>query len=98
MLKKVLGFWGDDDAGEEPATTPPEVLDLRWVMQDKRGRRHVWRQLQLTGVYRLSYTGDQGTNFNEGQRNVGLRLLDEITRHCPAEYIEMLKEHQEWTK
>lgn len=95
MLDKVLGFFGSDEADDEPAPTPPEALDLQWVMSDKRGRRHVWRQLELAGVYRLSYTGEaQGTAFNEGRRNDGLRLLDEITRHCPDEYLLMLQEQR----
>ena|ERR1044071_2893288 len=96
MLSKVLGFFGaEEEESDEPAPTPPEVLDLQWVMSDQRGRRHVWRQLELAGVYRLSHTGEpHGTSFNEGQRNVGLRLLAEVSTHCPDEYMLMLKEHQ----
>ncbi|MBT9467210.1 hypothetical protein [Hydrogenophaga sp.] len=96
MFNTVREFFGmDDEEAVEQAPTPPEVLDLQWVMSDKRGRRHVWRQLELAGVYRLSYTGDEGTIFNEGQRNMGLRLLGDITTHCPEQYIEMLKEQSQ---
>lgn len=96
MLNKVRGFFGvEDEEPAEQAATPPEAIDLQWVMSDQRGRRHVWRQLELAGVYRLSYTGDaHSTDFNEGQRNTGLRLMADLTQHCQREYHQMLKENQ----
>lgn len=82
-------------AEEQARELAAEVADLRWVMSDQRGRRFVWRQLAVAGIYRPSYTGDDRTIFNEGQRNVGLHLLSAITEHCPDEYLQMLKEHQQ---
>lgn len=85
-----------DEASDEPAPTPPEVLDLQWVMADKRGRRVMHRQLEAAGVYRLSHTGEAlSSAFNEGQRNRGLALLAELNAHCPDEYLLMLKEQRE---
>lgn len=82
-------------AEEQASELAAEVADLKWVMSDQRGRRFVWRQLAVAGIYRPSYTGDDRTIFNEGQRNVGLHLLSAITEHCPDEYLQMLKEHQQ---
>lgn len=98
-LKQFFRFGEPDDEPEEPDPEQLELAnqieDLKWVMSDKRGRSVVWRQLEIAGIYRLSYTGDDRTAFNEGQRNIGLKLLAEINQHCPAEYMEMLKEHSQ---
>lgn len=62
-------------------------------MGDVRGRRFIWRQLQESGIYRSSFTGDAlSMSFREGERNRGLKLLDEITRHCPKRLSEMQTE------
>lgn len=70
-----------------------EIDDLLWLMSDKRGRRFVWRQLVGSGIYRTSWSGDAlSMAFNEGRRNGGLVLLDEINRHCADRVSEMQKE------
>lgn len=73
-----------------------EVDDLKWLMSNKRGRRFVFRVLERAGVWRLSFnTNALSMAFNEGQRNEGLRLMANITAHCPDRYTEMLKESKE---
>lgn len=71
-----------------------EIDDLLWLMSDKRGRRFVWRLLQRTGIYQLSFVpGDPAvTAFREGNRNQGLQLLSEVMQHCPGRFNEMQKE------
>lgn len=69
--------------------------DVKWVLHDKRGRRFVWRLLESTGVYRSSFTGNSETFFREGERNVGLKILDLIDAHCPERYAEMMKERRD---
>lgn len=73
-----------------------EIDDLKWLLSNKRGRRFVYRMLQRAGVWRLSFnTNALSMAFNEGQRNEGLRLLAQITAHCPDRYTEMLKESKD---
>lgn len=73
-----------------------EVDDLKWLLSNKRGRRFVLRLLERAGVWRLSFSTNAATMaFNEGTRNEGLRLMAQITTHCPDRYIEMLKESKE---
>jgi hypothetical protein len=68
--------------------------DLRWVMSNKRGRRFVHSLLEQAGVYRLSFMADPHvTSFNEGQRNLGLAVLAQLTEHAPESYALMLSEH-----
>lgn len=69
-----------------------ECDDWRWLMGDARGRRIVRGLLDLTGVYRTSFTGNSTTFFNEGQRNVGLVLVDRVHRHAPESYTVMMQE------
>ena len=66
--------------------------DINWLMSNKAGRRIAWRLLERTGVFRSSFTGNSETFFREGQRNVGLMLLDQIHRVAPDLYATMLKE------
>lgn len=73
-----------------------EIDDVKWLMSNKRGRRFVARLLERAGVWRLSFNTNALTMaFNEGTRNEGLRLLAQITAHCPDRYTEMLKESKE---
>lgn len=71
-----------------------EIDELLWLMSDKRGRRFVWRLLQRTGIYQLSFVpGDaSATAFKEGNRNQGLQLLSQVMQHCPDRFSEMQKE------
>lgn len=69
--------------------------DLRWLMEQKRGRRVVWRILEEAGIYRsVFHTSGSVMAFNEGQRNAGLRLLDQVMRAAPQQYMTMLEEHR----
>lgn len=65
------------------------------VLSTKGGRLTVYRLLDWAGVYRLSFTGDAlWSAFNEGQRNIGNKLLTEIMAEFPAEYALMIKENK----
>ena len=70
-----------------------EEADVKWLMSNKRGRRVMWRLLEQSGVYRLSFNSNSMTMaFNEGQRNFGNRTLALIHTHCSELYPVMLKE------
>lgn len=60
------------------------------------GRAVTRRLLAECGVFRLSMAGDSHqTAFNEGGRNVGLRLLARMTESAPELYALMEREHTE---
>jgi len=70
-----------------------EESDLKWLMGSKRGRRIVWRLLEQSGVFRLSFNSNSMTMaFNEGNRNFGNRTLMMIHAICPELYSTMAKE------
>lgn len=71
-----------------------DEADLKWLMDSKRGRRIVWRQLDRAGVFRLSFHTDAMVMaFAEGNRNEGLHILAQVHALCPDRYLTMVKEH-----
>jgi hypothetical protein len=70
-----------------------EIDAFKWLMNDARGRKFVWRLLDKAGVYRSSFTGNSETFFREGARNLGLMVIAEIHELCPEAYFLMLKEN-----
>lgn len=73
-----------------------EIGDFKWLMSQKRGRRIIRRLLDFTGINRSSFsTSGSQVFFNEGQRNVGLKMMHIINSDCADEYVLMLKEQQD---
>jgi hypothetical protein len=70
-----------------------ELTDIRNLLANKWGRRFVWRLLDKTGQYRTSFTGNSTTFFNEGQRNIGLWLVDEVLLADTKQYLLMISEN-----
>lgn len=66
---------------------------LRWVMSQPQGRLFIWTLADMCGESRTSFTGNSGTFFNEGQRNVWLRLKADILDHAGERFWEMVKEN-----
>lgn len=73
-----------------------EKSDFLWLMQDKRGRRFVWRLLDKAGVFRITFrpNSDEGV-FLEGMRNMGLVLMADINEVCPEKYQVMVNEQEQ---
>ncbi|CFQ87954.1 MULTISPECIES: hypothetical protein [Yersinia] len=76
-----------------------ELNDITFLMGTVEGRRFIWRQLSLSGVFTTSFTGETNTTiFNEGRRNYGLNLFSEVMSACPNEYLVMANEAKEDSK
>lgn len=70
-----------------------EESDFKWLVSTKRGRRIVWRVLEQTGVFRLSFnTNSMQMAFNEGNRNFGNKILAMINSVSPEAFTLMMKE------
>lgn len=66
---------------------------FREVMAARSGRRVVWDLLSQAGVFHSSFGAtDAQTNFNEGRRSLGLRLLADVNEFCPELYARMQAE------
>jgi hypothetical protein len=86
---------GAATAEQKQLAARQEAEDLKWLMADKRGRRYMWALLERTGIYRSSFTGNSETFFREGQRNIGLAMMDLLLSICPDRYAEMVKEQKQ---
>jgi hypothetical protein len=83
-----------EQAKRERLAQEVEDGDWKWLMDNKRGRRIVWRLLELSGVFRLSFnTNAMSMAFAEGNRNFGNRTLSKIHALCPELYPVMVKEN-----
>lgn len=77
-------------------TREREIQDITWVLSTKMGRRFFWRYLEMTGLFRTSMDAAMNrTFFNEGERNVGLRLMADLDEAQPEAFILMKKESKE---
>lgn len=55
-----------------------EQDDLRMVLSTESGRRFMWRLISYCGVFESRWDGSSRIHMTEGQRVVGLHLMDEI--------------------
>ena len=70
-----------------------EIDALRWLMKDRRGRMHMHTLLTMCGVFRSSFNRNAiDMGFNEGMRDIGLRMTKLLTDHCFEHYQLMMKE------
>jgi hypothetical protein len=65
---------------------------VEYIMNHPQGREFIWGLLGDCGLYRSSWHPSELIHFNEGRRDVGLRVLDEIMRRCPMAYLDMQRE------
>lgn len=72
-----------------------EVNDLRDILAIPQGRRYIWKLWGLTGVFRASYAPKDAnlTAFREGQRDIGLALLQDINEASPTALGQMRSEY-----
>ena len=64
--------------------------DLKAILDMPGGRRFLWKLLEECGVYKISFIGEPyQTAFNEGKRQIGLRLIEDIFDAYPHAYTGM---------
>lgn len=80
---------------EQESERERELNDVRHVMSSKEGRRFFDRYQRLCHVHETSFTGNNTTFFNEGERNIGVRMLADVNEACPELYIQLLNEKLE---
>jgi hypothetical protein len=79
---------------EQKRRAKEDADDWKWIMGQKRGRRMIWRQLERAGVFRSTFDENPHRSaFNEGQRNEGIYITDQIMTHCPEHWTNMMKEN-----
>lgn len=68
---------------------------VEYIMSHPQGRQFIWELLGDCGIYRSSWHPSELIHFNEGRRDVGLKVLSEIMRRCPIHYLDMQRESME---
>jgi hypothetical protein len=73
-----------------------ELSDIKLQMDTERGRKVMWRLLEMSHVFRPTFSNDPYLMaFNEGTRNTGLKLFADIMEIAPKKYMVMALEAQE---
>lgn len=68
---------------------------LKELLSTRKGRDYYWHLLGLTGLFETSFaTNALQMAKNEGERNIGLRLLTDLMRVSPDTYPLMVKEQE----
>ncbi len=63
------------------------------IMSSPAGRTWMHNLLAECHVFGSSFNLHAGQmSFNEGERNVGLKLFLAVVKHCPDPYIQMMRE------
>jgi hypothetical protein len=82
-------------AREEKSKAAQEIEDIKVVLSTRAGRRFIWRHLTNAGIFQTTFTGNSATFFNEGRRDIGLKILAEVNAASPESYLQMMKEANE---
>jgi hypothetical protein len=69
-----------------------EAEAFKLLMEQRVFRAFVWRLLGEAQVFQPIMTGNSYTFMNEGKRQMGLWVLEQINRLCPDLYVTMTKE------
>ena len=71
-----------------------EIDDLQKVLKIPEGRRLIWRILSEAGVFKASFSlNSMQTAFNEGRRDIGIWLIQDVDRAEPNAYAQMQREY-----
>ena len=63
------------------------------IMSVASGRAWVLDLLEVCHIFSTSFQSNAlQTAFAEGERNIGLRLLNDVMSACPDQYVEMMRE------
>lgn len=72
-----------------------ELADIKKVLSIPEGRRFIWRMWGECGTFKASFTpkDTNHTMFREGQRDIGLALLEDVNIAAPLAYAQMKQEY-----
>lgn len=71
-----------------------EQEDIAFVLSSEQGRRFYWHVLELCGIFKEPFTGNNTTFYNLGQVSIGRTLWRHLTETHTDSYFQMLKERQ----
>lgn len=66
--------------------------DIKDVINTPQGRRVFWHYISFCGVFRAMYQEHGLMSFAAGQRNIGLKMLDDLAKSDPKAFVQMWAE------
>lgn len=68
--------------------------DLKHIMGTPQGRRAVYRFLNITGLNADPFSGEETNraHYRMGRASAGREQQNMLLKHCPDEFLAMLKE------
>lgn len=70
------------------------LSNVRQVVKTRQGKELIWEILSRCGIYTtMSGAKKQSIYFNEGQRSIGLQIVELLNEADPEIYPNLLKEH-----
>lgn len=80
---------------QEEIERKQQLDDLKWLMGHAEGKRIAARVISQTHVYHLSFnTSGTQMSFNEGERNIGLWFVTELSTAAPDKFVQLFKDLQ----
>jgi hypothetical protein len=83
---------------KEESLNDRRLNDIRYVLNDHKGRRFYWNLMRFCRIFETSNADEHQIFYNEGMRNVGLKLLADLNEAAPEVYNVMVRESQEERK
>lgn len=81
------------EAASAAAVAETVDADFVWLMKGQRGRRFVRRLLEQTELFNTSFNANAMLMARqEGTKQIGYWLLDQLERLCPAGFQTMMQE------
>lgn len=69
-----------------------DLKDIKSLMDRPEFRRYIRRYLEMTSVFKTTFTGSSETFFKEGQRSVGTTMFGELMSAADDKYLVMMRE------
>jgi hypothetical protein len=92
--KKVYDASNPEDIEDAKQMTDDDAASLRYVMASPLGRKFLYGLIHgVCHMHGNMFTGNSGTFFNEGARQVGVRLMQDVIALDRNMYLTMLKEN-----
>lgn len=67
--------------------------DVQDLLNTTFGRRFIWQLLEMTHVNSVSFTGNSQTFFLEGERSIGIQILQLLEEADPKAYPKLILEN-----
>ena len=81
-----------ESEGKAKRSREGELEDVRVLLNQPAGRRFFWRYLSILDRISAHQSGSW-TYFNEGERNIVLKMKADIVAASPKMYVQMMEEN-----